>query len=446
MLCKEIGEQGWKELLAEIRNGNVIPIVGPQLSKIKVNGEEMLLNEYLLKELKNTKGITQETSDFTQLKYSREWRDLMETEDSSLQYEVKLLYDRLRPAAPEYLQKLIKIKEFKLILSTSFDNLVELALLEKYDRKNVKVLHYELKAKYNDITESDLIDENKTILFHMFGKLGDLETSYVLTEDDLLKYMLNWINISSSPKHLINYLQDKYLLVLGCNYPNWLFKFFLHSIKYNIEKNTLNVISKKSVVADFQTDNELNLFLERLKTRFHNNPEAFIDELLQHYDCDNDEQDYTRQSNDIFISYAHEDEELVARIVNELENNKISVWFDRNKDGQFGLETGDKFEKKIQRNIKDSKMFVPILSKNIMADRRFFRREWNCAIDYEKGTYKKYIFPLIIDNDLELNCDAVPDEFKELHMLKIDMVNLKESLQPLIRSINKDKRISMKVL
>jgi hypothetical protein len=443
--ARELNDQGWKELLSEIRNGNVIPIIGSELSKINIDGEEKLLDEFLLNQLVNKNEIEEEVSDFTQLKYSREWKNIIDEEETCMQYEIKKLYQNLNLSPSAHIQKLLKIKEFKIILTTTFDNLIELALKDKYGKENVKILHYEIKTKYNDFCELDRLDENETILFYMFGKLGDLETSYVLTEDDLLKYMLNWINISSSPKNLINCLQDKYLLVLGCNYPNWLFKFFLHSIKYNIEKNTMNVVSKRSLVADFQVDDALNSFLSRNKTRFHNNPEAFIDELIKRYEHEEENENENRQANDIFISYAHEDEEVVSKIVNELKDNKISVWFDKNKDEQYGLGIGDKFDKKIKRNIISSKMFVPILSKNVIADRRFFRKEWSYAIEESKGAYKNYIFPLIID-DIDLNNDAIADEFKGLHTPKFDTSNIKDSLQQLIRLINKDKRISMRPL
>lgn len=446
MSSTKISDQGWKELLSEIRNGNVIPIIGSELSKIEVAGKEKQLNEFLLDELVNKNEIVEEVSDFTQLKHSREWKNMIDEGDTSMQYEVNKFYNNLNSTPSIYLRKLLRIKEFKLILSTTFDNHIELALQDKYGKENVKVLNYEIKKKYDDLSESDLIDETKTILFHMFGKLGDIETSFVLTEDDLLKYMLNWINISSSPKNLINYIQDKHLLVLGCDYPNWLFKFFLHAIKYNIEKNTMNVISKKSVVADFHMDDGLDFFLSRIKTRFHNNPEAFIEELLERYEHDEVGRNEDKQTNDIFISYAHEDEEVVSKIVNELKNSKIGVWFDKNKDEQYGLVTGDKFEKKIKGNIINSKIFVPILSKNILADRRFFRKEWNYAIEEAKGSYKNYILPIIIDKDLDIGHNAIADEFKELHILKVDIGNIKDSLRQLMRLINKDKRVSMKHL
>ncbi len=446
MSSTEISDQGWKELLSEIKNGNVIPIIGSELSKIEVAGKEQQLDEFLLNELIHKNEISEGVSDFTQLKHSREWKNLIDDRDTCMQYEINKNYNDLNPAPSIYLKKLLKIKEFKIILSTTFDNLIEQALREKYGNENVKVYNYELKTKFNDVNESDLLDDTKTLLFHMFGKLGDLETSFVLTEDDLLKYMLNWINISSSPKNLINFLQDKHLLVLGCNYPNWLFKFFLHAIKYNIEKNTMNVISRKSVVADFYMDDDLDFFLSRIKTRFHNNPEAFINELLERYELDEVQSSEEKQFNDIFISYAHEDGDAVDKVVTELKNSKIGVWFDKNKDEQYGLETGDKFEKKIKLNITNSKMFVPVLSKNILADRRFFRKEWHHAIEESKGSYRNYIFPIVIDDDLDLNHGAIADEFKDLHIQKVDMGNIKDSMRQLIRLINRDKRISMKPL
>ena len=70
MSSTKISDQGWKELLSEIRNGNVIPIIGSELSKIEVAGKEKQLNEFLLDELVNKNEIVEEVSDFTQLKHS----------------------------------------------------------------------------------------------------------------------------------------------------------------------------------------------------------------------------------------------------------------------------------------------------------------------------------------------------------------------------------------
>ena len=50
--------------------------------------------------------------------------------------------------------------------------------------------------------------------------------SFVLSEDNLLEFIGDWMSDGYRPKKLFNLLREKYLLVIGCNYPDWLFRFF----------------------------------------------------------------------------------------------------------------------------------------------------------------------------------------------------------------------------
>ena len=42
----------------------------------------------------------------------------------------------------------------------------------------------------------------------------------MVTDDDFLEYLHAWHNVETRPQALTKYLNDKFLLLLGCDYPN----------------------------------------------------------------------------------------------------------------------------------------------------------------------------------------------------------------------------------
>ena len=81
--------------------------------------------------------------------------------------------------------------------------------------------------------------------------------------------------------------------------------------------------------------------------------------------------------NAVFISYAREDLLAVQRLKAALDQAGLKVWFDMER-----LESGDDYDRKIQKNIARCAYFIPVVSAN--TERRleaYFRREWSYAID-----------------------------------------------------------------
>jgi hypothetical protein len=97
---------------------------------------------------------------------------------------------------------------------------------------------------------------------------------------------------------------------------------------------------------------------------------------------------------DVFISYASEDKEIVARpLAKELKDYGLRVWFD-----EMELEIGDSIIEKIQDGLSKSRYGIVILSRN------FFRRGWpqrelKVLMEKEIKTGKKVILPLWHDID-----------------------------------------------
>lgn len=73
-------------------------------------------------------------------------------------------------------------------------------------------------------------ETKRPTLYYMFGKADGRSDSFVVTDTDMLKFSRSWMlpsDISSyaKPAILSNILSKRYLLIIGYNYQDWLFRF-----------------------------------------------------------------------------------------------------------------------------------------------------------------------------------------------------------------------------
>jgi hypothetical protein len=89
----------------------------------------------------------------------------------------------------------------------------------------------------------------------------------------------------------------------------------------------------------------------------------------------------------------------------------MSVWFDPHT-----LKPGDNFSPQTEQYIARScSCFVAVISRN--TERRaegFFRREWNIALERDRGIHyaRRFIVPVVVDNTEVPS--AVPPRFEQL--------------------------------
>jgi hypothetical protein len=113
----------------------------------------------------------------------------------------------------------------------------------------------------------------------------------------------------------------------------------------------------------------------------------------------------------VFLSYASEDRPAVEKIKNALEAAGVDVFFDKED-----LHAGDLWEAKLRRRIRDCSLFVPIISRQALTPgRRFFRVEWNLALEEAQmasfSDEESFLFPVVID-DTPVDEPGVPPRFK----------------------------------
>jgi hypothetical protein len=120
--------------------------------------------------------------------------------------------------------------------------------------------------------------------------------------------------------------------------------------------------------------------------------------------------------NAVFISYAREDLAAVQKLKAGLDAAGVATWFDMER-----LESGDDYDRKIQRNIARCSYFIPVISA--ATERRheaYFRREWSYALDRTRNMADGALFVLPVTIDDTNAAEAlVPDRFKALHFTQL---------------------------
>lgn len=428
-------EKIWEILLDAIDQKRVVPIIGDEFFYANVNGEIVNYKQYIQNSLISKFNPPKElTPDFNMIadliKVSNQMQSLMGSfsNTTSIYYEIGDIVKNTPVICDQCLIDFLSSFQFPLILSTSY-----IPGLETILDKSVAIKAYD-KTPRIDIGN---LNAQSSTLYYLFGKCSKANKTYMVTEDDLLDYMHLWHNIETRPQTISEYLSDKFLLLIGCNYPNWLFRFFWHSIKnFNLLSGNDGL---KGIVASsmLNSDNELARFLSRVQTHTYANGKMFMTELKNRKRKDvvktnEEESEYSQQEPlyDVFLSYSHKDYDKAADIAKVFERFGAKVWFDNT-----ALRGSDLYDKIIEEKISVCQRFVPILSITTKSERRgYFRREWSLALDelrFRLGS--PYIAPIAIDS-IDYTSSLIPKEFREAHILNYNTTDFENETKRLIRS------------
>ena len=118
----------------------------------------------------------------------------------------------------------------------------------------------------------------------------------------------------------------------------------------------------------------------------------------------------------VFLSYASDDAEIAERICASLRAAGIEVWFDQN-----ALRSGDAWDQKIRREIRDCTLFIPIVSRSTQArSEGYFRLEWHLADQRSHliARSRAFLLPVCIDSTSEADAE-VPDSFTSVQWTRL---------------------------
>lgn len=433
-----LDDDAWEDLLNFIEEKRVIPIIGPELLKVETDAGPRLLYDWIAEKLATKLGV-----DLRQLPQPYTLNDVVCWFLSSRGRREEA-YTRLRSilreanfSPPLALRRLSQITDFDLYITTTFDPLLEQALNnERFQgAQSTEVIAYAPNRVADLTTERDQLQ--RPVVYHLLGRLSASPT-YVISDEDTLEFVCALQSEHLTPEKLFHELEHNHLLLIGSNFSNWLARLFLRMAKRRRLSDPRDV---GEVLADSHTgkDNRLMSFLQQVsvRTRIYTGAEEFVDELHRRWMIRRKPADVIplngsapqrflppereMPDNAIFISYARDDLPAVQRLKANLDTAGIRTWFDLER-----LESGDDYDRKIQRNIARCSFFIPIVSA--VTNRRlegYFRREWSYAVDRARNIAEGalFILPVCIDDTNEGNAH-VPDKFKAVHFTRLPEGNV----------------------
>jgi len=132
---------------------------------------------------------------------------------------------------PEPLLKLAAIHPFKLFVTTNIDSLLEHAINHKRfgGAAKTQVISY-TPNEINDLPGS-LESLSGPTVYHLFGLVSPIPGDHVLSQEDILEFLHVLQSETYRPKMLFDELSSNNRLFLGCNFADWLTRFFIRTSK-----------------------------------------------------------------------------------------------------------------------------------------------------------------------------------------------------------------------
>jgi hypothetical protein len=403
----------WMELLAYLDNREVIPIVGPDLLQVEVDGKTLLFDRYLAGRLAQIYQLP---------------ADDLPAERPLNHVVVRLMRQGIRRAAiaghicsiidqtelppPKPLRQLAEITDFDLFVTTTFDPLLQNAIDEvRFGcAGKTQALSYQPRNDPLPVKKKEMILPS---VYYLMGKYSR-DGKYVFSDEDLLEFVCK-IQIEGQRPKIFDELYKNNLLILGADFPDWLARIFLRTAK----GRPLSTTQELEVLADSKSKSDAGLVSFLLQFSTHTRvfrtggAIEFVDELWKRWRENHPQSHLSKHL--IFISYAREDLPAVQELKAGLNAAGLTVWFDLDK-----LKPGGYFTPQIQELITEvCCCFLAIISKNTEARwEGYFRREWNLALERQKGIFQReFIVPVLID-DLD-KPRAVDPRFKELNYKRL---------------------------
>jgi hypothetical protein len=137
----------------------------------------------------------------------------------------------------------------------------------------------------------------------------------------------------------------------------------------------------------------------------------------------------------VFLSYAHEDEDLARRLYNDLKQRNVDVWMDKES-----LVGGEEFDIAIRKAIESCRFFLLILSKVSVTKSGYVNKEIRKAIDVfnEFPEGKRFILPI-----RKNECESSYEQLRRLQWVDL-FPEYEKGLERLLRSLGARQEVVVK--
>lgn len=442
----------WDELLAYIEERRVVPVIGPGLVNVEIDGVAQPLMHVLALRLAERLRV-----DVGALTANPSLNDVASAfvarggRREEIYPKIRLLLRDLNPKPAAALSQLAAIPGFELFVSLTFDGLLGEALNQARFAGEPHTLQLAFSPSRADDLPRDWAMTRQPVVYHLLGKLS-AAPEYAVTDEDVLEFVTSLQSEVKRPNLLFDELRGGHLLVIGAAFPDWLARFFLRAAK---NRQLSLARSEREIIVDpvAASDPHLVSFVRNFSygTRLVGfEPGAFVAELHQRWVAAGHalatpatapasvagpstastasvmepsataprpsaapavvagEPRESMLPGSVFLSYAKEDLQHVLALKAALDRAGVEAWLDKER-----LEAGDMYDQKIRRFIKTCGAFVPVISRN--TERRmegYFRKEWKLASERAQGIAEHipFILPVVVDDTPEYGA-SVPENF-----------------------------------
>ena len=428
-----LDEDVWDDLLREIEQGRVIPVVGAGV--VTRGDNEDCFYPWLARRLAERLDL-----DLTKLPEKLDLNKVAATYllgRGNPNRPYKRIWEILRDECPlpgQALMDLASISAFNFFISTTFDPLLQRALdITRHGGAeqtavytfSSEVKDFDLPARRHQLPGTNLL--------YLLGKVVDTP-GYVIWEDDMLEYILALHKKLPAMTRLTRDLREHWLLILGLNYSDWLVRFFLRTAKQD-RFSTLDARNRDAgaYYADAPTEyvpESLVLYFGTVTNVIHvmrQDPIAFCGELARRWKARHPETAMTAPAGSatlapvgtemprgaVFISYAREDEAAVIEMVRGLRESGCVVWYDRER-----LLAGQRWHNALEHEVKEQcGLFLSVISRTTESAREGYyhaERHWAAERAVRIAHNEDFYLPVVID-DTPLPTRQEPRIFAGIH-------------------------------
>ena len=417
-ISQKYEEKRWAELIDAVMRGEVIPVIGADFLVDKDDDNVGNLHQQIIDIIASSYNVRSNPKSFSQLVYDKDFQYRTTTVN-----DIYMLIDEIITQAmkgqqlspSKFILRLLKLRKFPFVITTSFTPIVEMAMREAWPEKEVRVLQF-----WNDpdltkiVGKGDVqseLDMNHPTVYYMFGKYSD-NNSYAVTDMDMIEFCKKWIAGGDNvPRVLTQVIKERYLLILGNNYSDWLFRFIWHSIRSTTETMRLSMMVHNTI------EPSLHMFLDHLQTFVEKNPEYVLSEIerrvMENVRRQKGEDAEQLFETDVFLSYSRRDKKIVDKIYRALSSAGVRVWYDENY-----IPGGENWKKSFLKGVHNTRLFIPVLTKNVekeYMEPHEYREEWICAASIARKMGERvFIWPMAERGfDFYNQTTKLPEEFVE---------------------------------
>jgi hypothetical protein len=399
----------WEELLDDIADGNLIPVIGNEIYKFNINNELVTADEYLASKLFEENGLTAdptlslaEAIDYLEKEKNYHVRDLIRM--------LREIVDGISANFP-LLNRFLEINQLRFYFNTTVYNNILENTIKKVRNQSPASINFSIRSKFPDCESIEEL--TAPLVFNVFGSFKSADPA--LSEEEMLEFTACFKErMNDNAKTILDALKNKSLLFLGCTHPDWLIRFFLRVLSNERMHDWLNRRSQIIVVNDLSNHRQKQYdFLKNYNTiTYEGNTKEFVEELSEKW---KQQHPSVVKSKTVFLSYTQKDINAAERFKQALANlNNVTCWYDKEK-----LFSGDNFETKITESIRDADLFIPLISENSLGQQdKYVYDEWFQAYTFSKVRRDRYMMPIAID-DVDLNNNVIKKFYPQMSIERV---------------------------